>query len=317
MTQQQVPTLDIRRFATDKDNFVAEIGKAYTEFGFCGISGHGIPDEVVENTYKAIKKFFALPTEVKQQYHVPGQGGARGYTGFGVEKAKDSKHPDLKEFWHVGRELDGPAQHECLYPNVWPSEVPEFKDATYGLYQALENLGTQVLSALALFLQQDEKYFDDKVNYGNSILRPIHYPPIADTSTQSIRAGQHEDINLITLLVGSHESGLEILRRDGSWLPVTTIPGTIVVNIGDMLQRLTNHVLPSTTHRVVNPAGAAAGQPRYSIPFFMHPNPDFVIETLASCINDERPNRYPEPINSNDYLLQRLEEIGLLKKAKY
>jgi isopenicillin N synthase-like dioxygenase len=181
----------------------------------------------------------------------------------------------------------------------------------------LEGLGCQVLEALALFLKQDQSYFADKVNYGNSILRPIHYPPIADTSTQSIRAGQHEDINLITLLVGSHESGLEILRRDGSWLPVTTIEGTIVVNIGDMLQRLTNHLLPSTTHRVVNPAGAAAGQPRYSIPFFMHPNPDYVIETLESCISAENPNRYPEPINSNDYLMQRLEEIGLLKKAKY
>ncbi|MCC5853674.1 MAG: isopenicillin N synthase family oxygenase [Alkalimonas sp.] len=311
---QQVPTLDIRRFATDKDNFVAEIGKAYTEFGFCGISGHGISDEVVAETYSAIKQFFALPNEVKAKYHMPGQGGARGYTGFGVEKAKDSKHPDLKEFWHVGRELDGAAPHPSLYPNVWPTEVPGFKETTYRLYSELEKLGNRVLEALALFLGQPQDYFADKVNFGNSILRPIHYPPIQDTSTQSIRAGQHEDINLITLLVGSNEAGLEILRRDGSWLPVTTIEGTIVVNIGDMLQRLTNHVLPSTTHRVVNPAGMAAGEPRYSIPFFMHPNPDFVIETLPSCISVERPNRYPEPINSNDYLMQRLEEIGLLKK---
>ncbi|MGP9800478.1 isopenicillin N synthase family dioxygenase [Rheinheimera sp. NSM] len=314
---QQVPTLDIRRFATDKDNFVAEIGKAYTEFGFCGISGHGIPDEVVANTYTVIKQFFALPNEVKAKYHKPGQGGARGYTAVGVEKAKDSNHPDLKEFWHVGRELDGPAPHPSLYPNVWPAEVPGFKQATYALYAELEKLGNRVLEALALFLGQEQSYFADKVNYGNSILRPIHYPPIQDTSTASIRAGQHEDINLITLLVGSNEAGLEILRRDGSWLPVTTIEGTIVVNIGDMLQRLTNHVLPSTTHRVVNPAGVAAGQPRYSIPFFMHPNPDYVIKTLDSCISADRPNRYPEPINSNDYLMQRLEEIGLLKKAKY
>lgn len=314
---QQVPTLDIRRFATDKDNFVAEIGKAYTEFGFCGISGHGIPDEVVANTYAAIKQFFALPNEVKAKYHKPGQGGARGYTAVGVEKAKDSNHPDLKEFWHVGRELDGPAPHPSLYPNVWPTEVDGFKQATYALYSELEKLGNTVLEALALFLRQEQSYFADKVNYGNSILRPIHYPPIKDTSTQSIRAGQHEDINLITLLVGSNEAGLEILRRDGSWLPVTTIEGTIVVNIGDMLQRLTNHVLPSTTHRVVNPAGAAAGEPRYSIPFFMHPNPDYVIKTLDSCISADRPNRYPEPINSNDYLMQRLEEIGLLKKSKY
>ena len=248
---------------------------------------------------------------------MPGQGGARGYTGFGVEKAKDSNHPDLKEFWHVGRELTGPAPHASLYPNVWPTEVEGFKQATYALYTELEKLGNTVLEALALFLGQQQNYFADKVNYGNSILRPIHYPPIKDTSTQSIRAGQHEDINLITLLVGSNEAGLEILRRDGSWLPVTTIEGTIVVNIGDMLQRLTNHVLPSTTHRVVNPAGAAAGEPRYSIPFFMHPNPDYVIKTLETCISADRPNRYPEPINSNDYLMQRLEEIGLLKKAKY
>ncbi|MDP4535559.1 2-oxoglutarate and iron-dependent oxygenase domain-containing protein [Alkalimonas collagenimarina] len=313
---QQVPTLDIRRFATDKDNFVAEIGKAYTEFGFCGISGHGISDAVVDDTYSAIKQFFALPSDVKARYYQPGQGGARGYTAVGVEKAKDSNHPDLKEFWHVGRELDGPAPHPSLYPNVWPTEVPEFKEATYRLFMELENLGNRVLEALALFLDQPQDYFADKVNFGNSILRPIHYPPIKDTTTQSIRAGQHEDINLITLLVGSNEAGLEILRRDGSWLPVTTIEGTIVVNIGDMLQRLTNHVLPSTTHRVVNPAGSAADEPRYSIPFFMHPNPDFVIETLPSCISADRPNRYPEPINSNDYLLQRLEEIGLLKKSE-
>lgn len=313
---QQVPTLDIRRFATDKDNFVAEIGKAYTEFGFCGISGHGISDAVVDDTYSAIKQFFALPSDVKARYYQPGQGGARGYTAVGVEKAKDSNHPDLKEFWHVGRELDGPAPHPSLYPNVWPTEVPDFQQATYRLFTELESLGNRVLEALALFLQQPQDFFADKVNFGNSILRPIHYPPIQDTSTQSIRAGQHEDINLITLLVGSNEAGLEILRRDGSWLPVTTIEGTIVVNIGDMLQRLTNHVLPSTTHRVVNPAGSAADEPRYSIPFFMHPNPDFVIETLPSCISADRPNRYPEPINSNDYLLQRLEEIGLLKKSE-
>lgn len=314
---QQVPTLDIRRFATDKDNFVAEIGKAYTEFGFCGISGHEISDDVIADTYNAIKKFFSLPTDIKVKYHLAGKGGARGYTGFGVEKAKDSNHPDLKEFWHVGREFDGVAPHSSLYPNVWPAEVAEFKDATYRLYSELERLGNRVLEALALFLGQEQHYFADKVNYGNSILRPIHYPPINDISTQSIRAGQHEDINLITLLVGSNEAGLEILRRDGSWLPVTTIEGTIVVNIGDMLQRLTNHVLPSTTHRVVNPANSAAGEARYSIPFFMHPNPDFIIETLESCVTAENPNRYPEPISSNDYLLQRLEEIGLLKKAKY
>ncbi|MDX3775692.1 2-oxoglutarate and iron-dependent oxygenase domain-containing protein [Chromatiaceae bacterium AAb-1] len=317
MTNLYVPTLDITCFETDKAAFVQEIGAAYTEFGFCGISNHGIPDQVIADAYTVLKAFFALPADVKKKYFLDGKGGARGYTGIGVEKAKDSNHPDLKEFWHVGREFDGQAPHPSLYPNVWPTEVAGFKEATYTLYTELEKLGNRVLEALALFLGQEQSFFADKVNYGNSILRPIHYPPIADTNTQSIRAGQHEDINLITLLVGSNEAGLEILRRDGSWLPVTTIEGTIVVNIGDMLQRLTNHVLPSTTHRVVNPAGAAAKEPRYSIPFFMHPNPDFTIETLSSCISDVRPNRYPEPISSNDYLLQRLEEIGLIKKAKY
>jgi isopenicillin N synthase-like dioxygenase len=311
---EYVPTLDIRRFETEPDTFVAEIGKAYSDFGFCGISHHGISDDTVQNCYGAIKAFFTLPASAKQRYHQPGRGGARGYTGFAVETAKDSQHPDLKEFWHVGREIDGQPPHPCLYANLWPEEVADFQQATYTLYAELEKLGGRVLQALALFLGLQQHFFADKVHYGNSILRAIHYPPIADTSTQSIRAGQHEDINLITLLVGSNEAGLEILRRDGSWLPVTTIEGTIVVNIGDMLQRLTNHVLPSTTHRVVNPAGVAAGEPRYSIPFFMHPNPDFMIKTLDTCVSTERPNRYPEAIAANDYLLQRLEEIGLFGK---
>jgi len=311
---EYVPTLDIRRFATEPAKFVNDIGKAYADFGFCGISNHGISDDTVENCYRAIKTFFALPATVKQKYHQPGRGGARGYTGFAVEQAKDSQHPDLKEFWHVGREITGELPHPCLYPNLWPDEVAGFREASCLLYSALEKLGGRILEALALFLDLDQHYFADKVHYGNSILRAIHYPPIADTKTQSIRAGQHEDINLITLLVGSNEAGLEILRRDGSWLPVTTIEGTIVVNIGDMLQRLTNHVLPSTTHRVVNPAGVAADEPRYSIPFFMHPNPDFTIKTLDTCIGPERPDRYPKPIAANDYLLQRLEEIGLFGK---
>lgn len=313
-----VPTLDIGRMDTDAHAFVKEIGSAYVQFGFCGITGHGISDRTISNCYEVVKQFFALPGNVKQKYHQPGQGGARGYTGFGVEKARDSRHPDLKEFWHVGLELDGPAPHPCLYPNVWPDEVPGLRDATLELYRALQNLGVRVLEAIAMYLQLDRDYFADRVSYGNSILRPIHYPPLynallaANTSTASIRSGQHEDINLITLLIGSNEAGLQILRPDGSWLPVATQEGTIVVNIGDMLQRLSNHVLPSTTHRVVNPAGADAKLPRYSIPFFMHPNPDFLIKTLPSCINAARPDLYPEPITANDYLLQRLAEIGLL-----
>lgn len=313
MLLTQIPTLDIRQFDNDKTAFVAKVGEAYKQFGFCGFSHHAVTDDLVQQAFAVTQAFFSLPTAVKQKYFMAGQNGARGYTAVGVEKAKDSEYVDLKEFWHVGRECQGKPVHESLFDNVWPTEVAEFKHATLQLYQALEQLGDQTLRALALFLKQDEDYFANKTNHGNSILRLIHYPPIKDSTTQSIRAGQHEDINLITLLVGSHEAGLEILTRDGDWLPVTMLPGAIVVNIGDMLQRLSNHVLPSTTHRVVNPANQAQHNPRYSMPFFLHPNPEFAIATLSSCIDESNPNRYANPITANDYLLERLAEIGLKK----
>ena len=313
----KIPSLDIRRFDTDKDAFVAELGAAYREWGFCGISGHGLSTEALNNAYDVFKQFFALPTDVKLKYHLKGTGGARGYTPFGIETAKDSKFPDLKEFFHIGRQLPADSPYaEVMAPNVWPDEVANFKQYGYGLYQALDNLGTRVLQALALHIDLPQNFFADKSNNGNSILRPIHYPPISEGNTSSVRAGQHEDINFITLLIGSSAEGLQLLRRDGSWLPVTTPKGaagdTIVVNIGDMLQRLTNHVLPSTTHRVVNPEGEKRRQPRYSIPFFLHPNPDYLIETLPSCVTPDRPNRYPTPITAHDYLMQRLREIKLI-----
>lgn len=309
----QVPTLDIRRFESDGKRFVAQLGEAYAEFGFCGISGHGIPEAVAQNCYDVIEAFFSLPLAVKQRYHRPGLGGARGYTGFGIEIARDSRYPDLKEFWHVGPETGVVPQHPSLYPNCWPVEVPGFRAATLALYQALRQLGEKVLQALALYLGEDQHFFADKICYGNSILRPIHYPPVPGGADGSIRSGRHEDINLITLLIGASEPGLEILRPDGTWLPVTTHGDAIAVNIGDMLQRLSNSVLPSTTHRVVNPDGDAALRSRYSIPFFLHPNPDFVISTLPGCVSDERPDRYPDSISANEYLLQRLAEIGLIK----
>ena len=312
MPLTRIPTLDITHFESDKTNFVKDVGQAYKQYGFCGFSNHGVSDELVQKTYDVTKAFFALPCEVKRQYFIEKQGGARGYTAKGIEKAKDSDHVDLKEFWHVGREIDGPAPHDCLFPNVWPKEVEEFKAVTLQVFAALEALGNTVLRALALVIGQAEDYFVTKTDHGNSVLRLIHYPPIEDTSTQSIRAGQHEDINLITLLVGSHEAGLEILTKQGTWLPGTMLPGAIVVNIGDMLQRLTNNVLPSTTHRVVNPQCELHQSPRYSMPFFLHPNPEFLIDTLGTCISEENPNQYDEPISSNDYLTQRLTEIGLL-----
>jgi isopenicillin N synthase-like dioxygenase len=314
----RIPTLDIRRLTqpsspADRADFVAQLGAAYREWGFAGISGHGIPDAQIDGAYRTFQAFFALPDEVKRRYHVPGGGGARGYTPFGIETAKDSRYPDLKEFWHVGREIPRDSKYAAVMPpNLWPEEVPEFKRYAYGLYQALDALGSQVLSALALHIDLAEDYFADKTDFGNSILRPIHYPPITAPDVPNVRAGAHEDINLITLLVGASAAGLEVKSRQGEWVPFTAEADTIVVNIGDMLQRLTNHVYPSTTHRVVNPPGEAARKPRYSTPFFLHPNPDFLIATLPGCISADNPNRYAEPISSHDYLMERLREIKLV-----
>ena len=308
----RIPTLDIRRFDTDREAFVDELGAAYREWGFCGLSHHGITGEALDGPYRAFRDFFALPEATKRKYHLPGTGGARGYTPFGVETAKDSNYPDLKEFYHIGRELpDDSRYREWMPANTWPDDVPEFRAQAYRLYQALDGLGSRVLAALALHIGLAGDFFVAPTRFGNSILRPIHYPPITSPDVPNVRAGAHEDINLITLLVGASAAGLEVKARNGDWVPFTAEADTIVVNIGDMLQRLTNHVYPSTTHRVVNPPGEAARQPRYSTPFFLHPNPDFVIATLPSCITPDNPNRYPEPISSHDYLMERLREIKL------
>ncbi|AKS42109.1 isopenicillin N synthase family dioxygenase [Wenzhouxiangella marina] len=310
----QVPTLSMADFDGQKGAFSDALGQAWRETGFVGVRDHGVDDAIIDRAYEVFREFFALPAEVKQRYQLPGKGGARGYTGFGVEQAKDHDVPDLKEFWHVGRELadaDNPAP-EILLPNVWPEEVPGFKEAALALYQALDGLGSRVLSALALDIGLPADWFADKTDFGNSILRPIHYPPIEQAVPGAVRAARHEDINLITLLIGSREQGLEILTRDGDWVPVSTLPGTIVVNVGDMLQRLTNRVYPSTTHRVVNPPGDAARRARYSIPFFLHPNPDFLIRTLPQCVEREGEDHFPGPITSHEYLLERLREIKLI-----
>jgi isopenicillin N synthase-like dioxygenase len=313
----QIPTFDIRHFThpetpVQRQAFIDALGAAYREWGFAGIRHHGIPQAQIDEAYATFKAFFALPDDVKKHYHVAGGGGARGYTPFGVETAKGSKHFDLKEFWHIGREIaDDSSYREFMPPNQWPVEVPEFKRVGYGLYQALDALGAQVLSALALHIGLPENYFADKTQMGNSILRPIHYPPITADDIPNVRAGAHEDINLITLLVGASAEGLEVLSRKGEWVPFTADADTIVVNIGDMLQRLTNHVYPSTTHRVVNPPGEKARQPRYSTPFFLHPNPDFLIDVLPSCISADNPNRYPQAITAEGYLQERLREIKL------
>jgi isopenicillin N synthase-like dioxygenase len=301
-----IPTLDARQLDPH------ELGRAFREFGFCALVGHGIDDSLTAPAYAALRKFFALPEASKLRYQLAGQGGARGYTPFRTEKAKDQSEPDLKEFWHVGRELarDHPL-YTSMRPNVWPDEVPELRPTLLTLYRALDALGTAVLSAIALDLGLPPRWFDDKVDHGNSILRPLHYPPVHGAE-RGVRSAAHEDINLITLMVAAGEPGLEILRRDGQWLPIETSSDAVIVNIGDMLQRLTNHVLPSTTHRVSNPGGPRGERSRYSLPFFLHPNSEFLIETLPGCSGGGRPNRYPTPITADDYLHQRLREIGLL-----
>ncbi|MGH8040480.1 MAG: isopenicillin N synthase family dioxygenase [Rudaea sp.] len=309
----RIPTLDIRRYASDRDVFVAEIGAAYREWGFAGIRGHGIAQSLIDGAYDAFVRFFALPEAVKRKCHQPGSGGARGYTPFGIETAKDSRYPDLKEFFHIGRELPAGSKFaDVMPPNVWPEEVTGFRNNGLALYNALDALGSRVLCALALHIGLAEDFFADKTNFGNSILRPIHYPPITTADVPNVRAGAHEDINFITLLVGASAAGLEVKSRKDEWVPFTADADTIVVNIGDMLQRLSNHVYPSTTHRVVNPPGEQARQPRYSVPFFLHPNPDVVLDPLPACVSTENPSRYDTTITAHEYLQQRLREIKLI-----
>ncbi|GAA4864200.1 isopenicillin N synthase family dioxygenase [Luteimonas vadosa] len=317
MTDARIPTFDIRRFTdpvsdADRRAFVEELGSAYEEWGFAGIRHHGIAQSLIDDSYEVFRRFFALPEATKRRYHVEGSGGARGYTPFGIETAKGAQHSDLKEFWHIGREIpDESAHRDVMPPNLWPTEVDGFREHGYALYEALDALGSRVLSALALRLGLPEGWFADKTDCGNSILRPIHYPPITTDAIPNVRAGAHEDINLITLLVGASAAGLEVRSRKGEWVPFTADADTIVVNIGDMLQRLTNHAFPSTTHRVVNPQGEAARQARYSTPFFLHPNPDFLIDVLPQTVGDGNPSRYPEPITAQAYLEERLREIKL------
>ena len=308
-----VPTLDIRRFDNDRNAFVAELGAAYREWGFAGIRGHGIPQTLIDGAYDAFVRFFALPAEVKAKYHLKGTGGARGYTPFGIETAKDSRYPDLKEFYHIGRELPpGSKFVDVMAPNVWPAEIADFHDEGLALYNALDALGSRVLRALALHIGLAENFFAKKRNVGSSLLLPIPYPPITTLGVQNVRAVPHEDINFITLLVGASAAGLEVKSRAGEWVPFTSDADTIVVNIGDMMQRLTNHVYPSTTHRVVNPPGEAARKPRYSVPFFLHPNPDIVLDPLAACVTADNPRRYDTSITAHEYLQERLREIKLI-----
>ncbi len=307
-TVASVPLADADR---DPRAFAEEIGNSFVDYGFAIVRDHGIPQELIDCAEAKAKAFFALPEEAKRAYLIPGGGGARGYTAFGIETAKGGTASDLKEFWHVGREL--PAGHkfrEVMTDNVWPAEIPGFRETFLELYDAFDAAGLKVLRAIARFLKVDEEYFTDTVRDGNSVMRLLHYPPIDTPTGNQIRAGAHEDINTITLLLGAEEAGLELKTRDGRWLSVSPKPGELVVNIGDMLQRLTNGRLRSTSHRVVNPAPDRASKARYSMPFFLHFRPDFVIEALPGTVAVGEEPKWPS-ISSHEYLLERLREIKL------
>jgi len=293
----------------DEFAFAKALGASFERHGFAVLEHHGLDEALNAAAAADAKAFFALPETIKRRYRDPGGAGQRGYTPFGIETAKDAPHADLKEFWHVGREVSSGLSG--LAPNLWPEEIPAFRSHMLDLYAALEQVGARLLSAAALHLGLRADAFEDSIAGGDSVLRLLHYPP-ATFEGPALRAGAHEDINAITLLLGAEEGGLEILDRDGRWLAINPPAGALVVNIGDMLARLTNDVLPSTTHRVVNPPPERRGVARYSMPFFLHFRPDFLIETLPGCVSGDRPDRYPEPITAGAFLQRRLREIKLV-----
>ncbi len=311
----QIPSLDLLDFThgdpKKKRAFVEALGQAYENIGFVAIRNHGLSQELTDALYDSVKRFFNLEDEIKQKYERPELFGQRGYISKGREKAKDRNTGDLKEFFHVGQPAENKPDD---YPeNIWPEEVPEFKDLTIKAFEILEQAGIQMLRAIAIFLQLEENYFDHKVNKGNSILRQIHYFPIENPEmipVDAVRAAEHGDINLITLLMGASADGLQVLRRDGQWIPITALPDQIVVNVGDMLSRLTNNKLKSTIHRVVNPPRELMKTSRFSIPFFMHPISEMDLSCLENCIDEQNPKQYPD-ITAGEFLNLRLREIGL------
>ncbi len=317
----EIPSLDLASFYGDdkakKERFVAELGLAYNNIGFVAIRNHFLTRDLQEKLYTAIRKFFALPDDIKQKYERLELAGQRGYIGKGKEHAKGRNTGDLKEFFHIGQELGSDQAKREGYPeNIWPAEVPELKEVSVEVYKALEKTGLFMLRAIAIYLDLPENYFDDKIRNGNSILRPIHYYPIENPDAvpaDAVRAAEHGDINLITLLMGASADGLQVLRRDGKWIPITALPDQLVVNVGDMLERLTNKKLKSTIHRVVNPPRQLMNTPRYSIPFFMHPRSEMNLASLPQTVDKENPKRWDD-ITAGEFLDQRLAEIGLKKK---
>jgi isopenicillin N synthase-like dioxygenase len=308
----QMPIISLHN--DNADALGQALGDSFKAYGFATVTDHGLDADLVAQAWDLTKTLFERPDTVKRRGYNGAIGGARGYTPFKTEIAKDADYHDLKEFWHVGREMPpGHILGVSMPPNIWPEDMPEFKTVFGKLFTQMDRVGAQILGYIARYIGLRADWFDPAIADGNSVLRLLHYPPVAGDVGGCIRAGAHEDINLITLLLGAEEAGLEILRPDGTWMAVSPPAGGIAVNVGDMLQRLTNHILPSTTHRVVNPSGDRSRFSRYSMPYFLHLRSDFLIATLPECISAENPNRYPEPILADDYLRQRLIEIGLLK----
>ena len=313
-----IPSVDLRDFISGDEErklkFVREIGSAFEEIGFVALSGHFLSDNLVSELYAEVKAFFELPQDTKDSYEIPGIGGQRGYTSFGKEHAKGRKAGDLKEFWHFGQYVQGNPQLEEEYPdNVLVKELPRFNEVGKETYKMLEKTAQYVLRALALHLGLEEQYFDNFIKNGNSILRPIHYPPITEEPKDAVRAAAHGDINLITLLMGAHGKGLQVQNHEGEWIDAIARTDELMINVGDMLSRLTNNKLKSTIHQVVNPPRELWGNSRYSIPFFMHPISEMPLNCLENCIDAEHPKGF-EDTTAGEYLNERLIELGLIKK---
>ncbi|WP_183576185.1 isopenicillin N synthase family dioxygenase [Mucilaginibacter sp. X5P1] len=320
MSKVNIPRLDLNTYiqgnADERKRFSDEIGKAFNETGFVTITNHGLSKALIDKLYEQVKELFTLPEATKLNYEKPELAGQRGYTGKSKETAKGFKTPDLKEFWQIGQTVADDSPLKADYPdNIVVDELPDFNTTTQEVYKKLEQAGLHLLRAIAVYLNLPENYFDDKVHDGNSILRTLHYFPITDPDSipdDAVRAGAHEDINLITLLIGASADGLELLTRENEWFPVKAYGEDLVVNVGDMLQRLTNNKLKSTTHRVVNPPRDQMKNSRYSVPFFLHPKPDMDLTCLESCIDATHPKHYTD-ITAGEYLDERLREIGLKK----
>lgn len=317
MSFTKVPSVDLRDFLSDdparKQKFINEIGDAYENIGFVALKGHFLSDDLVENLYGEVRNFFSMSVEDKQKYEIEGIGGQRGYVSFGKESAKGKKEGDLKEFWHFGQYVENNPKLESEYPdNVIVSELPKFNKVGKETYKMLEKTAKYVLRALALRLGLDEMYFDNFIHNGNSILRPIHYPPITVEPKEAVRAAAHGDINLITLLMGAQGKGLQVQNHDGDWIDAIAQPDELMINVGDMLSRLTNNKLKSTIHRVVNPPKELWGTSRYSIPFFMHPISEMPLNCLDNCVDADNPKQF-EDITAGEFLHERLVELGLVK----